>query len=272
MECKNEFVNDYSALIEDMGSISREKVLLRLDRKIGSLILEIMDEADSAYYNSSSHIIASDMFLLANSLTERHFSSKRFEPDDEMIELLGNELIRNVRTLKGKTRVVLTTGDVKRITIYKGDVAILGVRVFEDDRFDSEAMISCKKSKDIDTTMFRNVKVVSANYIFGTDGVFINASDKSFLDTFGNTGNDDFGINPDLKYYYMKYVDGNLRKTYIDRKNGRRIFYEGERKFESSFAPSILDALIVGGNNTGVYNTLYKQYVKGIDGGSYVVR
>ena len=218
-----------------------------------------LDYLDTAFM-SSTRQIAIYMAELAECITRRYFKGRHMELSDSMLDLL----IRDFRTALKRDgdrdvliKMIPATGvseknglisSVKGFTFYVGDEAVLGVRTFEDDRFNNEAMVSCDQSRE--NGFYKSCRVISKNYIFGENGVFVNASSRSFLDTFCDTGRDDFLFNPELEYYYFPYlgfIDGVGKYVYIDRSNGVRkvVFDEGEKLY--SFRPVLLDCAFVGG-------------------------
>ena len=95
--------------------------------------------------------------------------------------------------------------------------------------------------------------VVTKNYILGDNGIYINASDESFLSTFLDTGIENFPNNPEIKYNYIPY-NHNEKRTYVDRNKGISREYslkDGEVVCEEKrFSPPLLDSIICGSIKT----------------------
>ena len=250
-----------------------------LEMMIEEYILMIQSEARHLDYldtvfMSSTRQIAIYMAELAECITGRYFKGRHMELSDSMIDLL----IRDFRiTLKKddnrdvSIKMIPATGvseknglisSVKGFTFYVGNEAVLGIRTFEDDRFNNEAMVSCDQSRK--NGFYKSCRVISKNYIFGENGVFVNASKRSFLDTFEDTGKDDFLFNPDLEYYYFPYlgfIDGVGKYVYIDRSRGIRkvVSDEGEKVYR--FKPVLLDCAFMGGplkDNDEIFSQAFK--------------
>lgn len=266
---KGAFV-DYSDFVQKNGRIlakrkagfhSNEVLEMMIEEYVLMIQSEVrhLDYLDTAFM-SSTRQIAIYMAELAECITRRYFKGRHMELSDSMLDLL----IRDFRTALKRDgdrdvliKMIPATGvseknglisSVKGFTFYVGDEAVLGVRTFEDDRFNNEAMVSCDQSRE--NGFYKSCRVISKNYIFGENGVFVNASSRSFLDTFCDTGRDDFLFNPELEYYYFPYlgfIDGGGKYVYIDRSNGVRkvVFDEGEKLY--SFRPVLLDCAFVGG-------------------------
>lgn len=266
---KGAFV-DYSDFVQKNGRIlakrkagfhSNEVLEMMIEEYVLMIQSEVrhLDYLDTAFM-SSTRQIAIYMAELAECITRRYFKGRHMELSDSMLDLL----IRDFRTALKRDgdrdvliKMIPATGvseknglisSVKGFTFYVGDEAVLGVRTFEDDRFNNEAMVSCDQSRE--NGFYKSCRVISKNYIFGENGVFVNASSRSFLDTFCDTGRDDFLFNPELEYYYFPYlgfIDGVGKYVYIDRSNGvRKVFFdEGEKLY--SFRPVLLDCAFVGG-------------------------
>lgn len=266
---KGAFV-DYSDFVQKNGRIlakrkagfhSNEVLEMMIEEYVLMIQSEVrhLDYLDTAFM-SSTRQIAIYMAELAECITRRYFKGRHMELSDSMLDLL----IRDFRTALKRDgdrdvliKMIPATGvseknglisSVKGFTFYVGDEAVLGVRTFEDDRFNNEAMVSCDQSRE--NGFYKSCRVISKNYIFGENGVFVNASSRSFLDTFCDTGRDDFLFNPELEYYYFPYlgfIDGVGKYVYIDRSNGVRkvVFDEGEKLY--SFRPVLLDCAFVGG-------------------------
>lgn len=280
---KGAFV-DYSDFVQKNGRIlAKRKAGFHsnevLEMMIEEYVLMIrsaarhLDYLDTAFM-SSTRQIAIYMAELAECITGRYFKGRYMELSDAMIDLL----IRDFRTALKRDgdrdvliKMIPATGvseknglisSVKSFTFYVGNEAVLGIRTFEDDRFNNEAMVSCDQSRK--NGFYKACRVVSKNYILGENGVFVNASEKSFLDTFRDTGKDDFLFNPDLEYYYFPYlgfVDVVGKYVYIDRSEGIRkvVSDEGEKVYR--FKPVLLDCAFVGGplkDNDEIFSQAFK--------------
>lgn len=210
---KGAFV-DYSDFVQKNGRIlakrkagfhSNEVLEMMIEEYVLMIQSEVrhLDYLDTAFM-SSTRQIAIYMAELAECITRRYFKGRHMELSDSMLDLL----IRDFRTALKRDgdrdvliKMIPATGvseknglisSVKGFTFYVGDEAVLGVRTFEDDRFNNEAMVSCDQSRE--NGFYKSCRVISKNYIFGENGVFVNASSRSFLDTFCDTGRDDFFI------------------------------------------------------------------------------
>ena len=280
---KGAFV-DYSDFVQKNGRIlakrkagfhSNEVLEMMIEEYVLMIQSEVrhLDYLDTAFM-SSTRQIAIYMAELAECITRRYFKGRHMELSDSMLDLL----IRDFRTALKRDgdrdvliKMIPATGvseknglisSVKGFTFYVGDEAVLGVRTFEDDRFNNEAMVSCDQSRE--NGFYKSCRVISKNYIFGENGVFVNASEKSFLDTFRDTGKDDFLFNPDLEYYYFPYlgfVDVVGKYVYIDRSEGIRkvVSDEGEKVYR--FKPVLLDCAFVGGplkDNDEIFSQAFK--------------
>lgn len=280
---KGAFV-DYSDFVQKNGRIlAKRKAGFHsnevLEMMIEEYVLMIrsaarhLDYLDTAFM-SSTRQIAIYMAELAECITGRYFNGRYMELSDAMIDLL----IRDFRTALKRDgdrdvliKMIPATGvseknglisNVKSFTFYVGNEAVLGIRTFEDDRFNNEAMVSCDQARK--NGFYKACRVVSKNYILGENGVFVNASEKSFLDTFRDTGKDDFLFNPDLEYYYFPYlgfVDVVGKYVYIDRSEGIRkvVSDEGEKVYR--FKPVLLDCAFVGGplkDNDEIFSQAFK--------------
>lgn len=275
---------DYSDFVQKNGRIiAKRKAGFHsnevLEMMVEEYVLMIQSEARHLDYldtvfMSSTRQIAIYMAELAECITGRYFKGRHMKLSDSMIDLL----IRDFRTTLKKDdnrdvsiKVIPATGvseknglisSVKGFTFYVGDEAVLGIRTFEDDRFNNEAMVSCDQSRK--NGFYKSCRVISKNYIFGENGVFVNASKRSFLDTFEDTGKDDFLFNPDLEYYYFPYlgfIDGVGKYVYIDRSRGIRkvVSDEGEKVY--SFKPVLLDCAFMGGplkDNDEIFSQAFK--------------
>lgn len=275
----NDFVQKNGKIIANKKAGFHSKEMLEM--LIEEYVLMIKSESgrldflDPMFMNATRKTVGY-MAELAECITARYFNGKYMELSGSMIDLLIRDFRTSIRSEKNK-RVsikmlpVFGTSEtagliscVKGFNFFVNDEAILGIRTFEDDRFNNEAMVSCNQSRYHGFS--KASRLISKNYIFGENGVFVNASNRSFLDTFDDTGRDDFNFNPDLKYYYFpyaEYVDGNGKYSYIDRKEGIKKVFFGDFCKTYRFKPILLDCAFVGGplkNNEEVMEEAFKCY------------
>lgn len=216
-----------------------------LDEKIESTFLNILlNLADISTFDVSSDLV-SGMFTLANLITERFCEGKKFEPTDEMITLLSRELRMKIKNSDKKVNLVLGTGDtIKNVTLMLDNEAVLSIETFDDDRFKNDLMVSCNRVRN--TRQVTSARVVSPNYVFGDNGVYINAGDESFLDVFGKNDTEDFDSKLNLKYYYIDYSTPE-ESLLVDRSKGiKTTINASEKDFVSPFCIPMLNGIILG--------------------------
>lgn len=216
-----------------------------LDEKIESTFLNILlNLADISTFDVSSDLV-SGMFTLANLITERFCAGKKFEPTDEMITLLSRELRMKIKNSDKKVNLVLGTGDtIKNVTLMLDNEAVLSIETFDEDRFKNDLMVSCNRVRNI--RQVTSARVVSPNYVFGDNGVYINAGDESFLDVFGKNDTEDFDSKLNLKYYYIDYSTPE-ESLLVDRANGiKTTINASEKSFVSPFYTPMLSGIILG--------------------------
>ncbi len=216
-----------------------------LDEKIESTFLDILlNLADISRFDVSSDLV-SEMFTLANLITERFCEGKKFEPTDEMVALLSHELRMKIKNSDKKVNLVLGTGDtIKNVTLMLDNEAVLSIEIFDEDRFKNDLMVSCNRVRN--ARQVTSARVVSPNYVFGDNGVYINAGDESFLDVFGKNDTEDFDSKLNLKYYYIDYSTPE-ESLLVDRANGiKTAINASEKSFVSPFCAPMLNGIILG--------------------------
>ena len=203
---KNNFnpLSEYYDLYYETGTFGYKKNTVSLDGKIEDTIFDIIVDLNDVSRFDMSLDIVDKMFRLSSLITERFCNGKVFEPTNEMLTLLSRELEERLKNSDYNPYLVIGTGDViKSVNLLLGDEAVLSIETFDEDRFKNDLMVSCNRVRN--TRSVTSSRVVSPNYIFGDNGIYINAGNKSFLDVFGKSDTEDFDSLLDLKYYYIDY-------------------------------------------------------------------
>lgn len=216
-----------------------------LDAKIEDVYLDTLLDLDDIYRIDVSFDIVKRMFILQNLITERFCNGRGFLPMEEMVKLLSRELRAKIIESDERPKLVLETdGNIKSITMMLGDEAVLGIETFDEDRFTNDLMVSCNRVKNVRPVT--SARVISPNYIFGDNGVYINTGDESFLDTFKRTNTEEFDSTLELHYWYIDYSRPEER-VLVDRVHGLKdtITDTGEVKLGSFHAP-MLNGIILG--------------------------
>ncbi len=216
-----------------------------LDAKIEDVYLDILLDLDDIYRIDVSFDIVKRMFVLQNLITERFCNGRGFLPTAEMIKLLSHELRTKVIESDERPKAVLENdGNIKSVTIMLGDEAVLGIETFDEDRFTNSLMVSCNRVKN--ARVVTSTRVISPNYIFGDNGVYINAGDESFLDTFKRANTLEFDSTLGFYYWYIDYSRPEER-ILVDRVHGLKdtITDTGDVKPGSFYAP-MLNGIILG--------------------------
>lgn len=216
-----------------------------LDAKIEDVYLDTLMDLDDIYRIDVSFDIVKRMFILQNLITERFCNGRSFLPTEEMITLLSRELRAKVIESDERPKLVLETdGNIKGITMMLGDEAVLGIETFDEDRFTNDLMVSCNRVRN--ARPVTSTRVISPNYIFGDNGVYINAGEENFLDTFKRTDTEEFDSTLGLHYWYIDYSRPEER-ILVDRAHGLKdtITDTGEVKHGSFYAP-MLNGIILG--------------------------
>ena len=216
-----------------------------LDAKIEEVYLDTLLDLDDIYRIDVSFDIVKRMFILQNLITERFCNGRGFLPMEEMVKLLSRELRAKIIESDERPKLVLETdGNIKSITMMLGDEAVLGIETFDEDRFTNDLMVSCNRVKNVRPVT--SARVISPNYIFGDNGVYINTGDESFLDTFKRTNTEEFDSTLELHYWYIDYSRPEER-VLVDRVHGLKdtITDTGEVKLGSFHAP-MLNGIILG--------------------------
>lgn len=216
-----------------------------LDAKIEDVYLDTLLDLDDIYRIDVSFDIVKRMFILQNLITARFCNGRGFLPTDEMITLLSRELRAKVVESDERPKLVLETdGNIKSVTMMIGDEALLGIETFDEDRFTNALMVSCNRVRN--ARLVTSTRVISPNYIFGDNGVYINVGDESFLDTFRRSDTEEFDLTLGLHYWYIDYSRPEER-VLVDRAHGLKdaITDTGEVKFGSFYAP-MLNGIILG--------------------------
>lgn len=216
-----------------------------LDAKIEDVYLDTLLDLDDIYRIDVSFDIVKRMFILQNLITERFCNGRGFLPMEEMVKLLSRELRAKIIESDKRAKLVLETdGSIKSITMMLGDEAVLGIETFDEDRFTNDLMVSCNRVKNVRPVT--SARVISPNYIFGDNGVYINTGDESFLDTFKRTNTEEFDSTLELHYWYIDYSRPEER-VLVDRVHGLKdtITDTGEVKLGSFHAP-MLNGIILG--------------------------
>ena len=244
---KNNFnpLSEYYDLYYETGTFGYKKNTVSLDGKIEDTIFDIIVDLNDVSRFDMSLDIVDKMFRLSSLITERFCNGKVFEPTNEMLTLLSRELEERLKNSDYNPYLVIGTGDViKSVNLLLGDEAVLSIETFDEDRFKNDLMVSCNRVRN--TRSVTSSRVVSPNYIFGDNGIYINAGNKSFLDVFGKSDTEDFDSLLDLKYYYIDYSRPEER-VLVDRAHGLKdtITDTGEVKLGSFHAP-MLNGIILG--------------------------
>ncbi len=244
---KNNFnpLSEYYDLYYETGTFGYKKNTVSLDGKIEDTIFDIIVDLNDVSRFDMSLDIVDKMFRLSSLITERFCNGKVFEPTNEMLTLLSRELEERLKNSDYNPYLVIGTGDViKSVNLLLGDEAVLSIETFDEDRFKNDLMVSCNRVRN--TRPVTSSRVVSPNYIFGDNGVYINAGDESFLDTFKRTNTEEFDSTLGLHYWYIDYSKPEER-VLVDRAHGLKdtITDTGEVKLGSFHAP-MLNGIILG--------------------------
>lgn len=244
---KNNFnpLSEYYDLYYETGTFGYKKNTVSLDGKIEDTIFDIIVDLNDVSRFDMSLDIVDKMFRLSSLITERFCNGKVFEPTNEMLTLLSRELEERFKNSDYNPYLVIGTGDViKSVNLLLGDEAVLSIETFDEDRFKNDLMVSCNRVRN--TRSVTSSRVVSPNYIFGDNGIYINAGNKSFLDVFGKSDTEDFDSLLDLKYYYIDYSIPE-EKILVDRVKGIKttVMDNGKVKLDSFYAP-MLNGIILG--------------------------
>ena len=244
---KNNFnpLSEYYDLYYETGTFGYKKNTVSLDGKIEDTIFDIIVDLNDVSRFDMSLDIVDKMFRLSSLITERFCNGKVFEPTNEMLTLLSRELEERLKNSDYNPYLVIGTGDViKSVNLLFGDEAVLSIETFDEDRFKNDLMVSCNRVRN--TRSVTSSRVVSPNYIFGDNGIYINAGNKSFLDVFGKSDTEDFDSLLDLKYYYIDYSIPE-EKILVDRVKGIKttVMDNGKVKLDSFYAPMV-NGVILG--------------------------
>lgn len=244
---KNNFnpLSEYYDLYYETGTFGYKKNTVSLDGKIEDTIFDIIVDLNDVSRFDMSLDIVDKMFRLSSLITERFCNGKVFEPTNEMLTLLSRELEERFKNSDYNPYLVIGTGDViKSVNLLLGDEAVLSIETFDEDRFKNDLMVSCNRVRN--TRSVTSSRVVSPNYIFGDNGIYINAGNKSFLYVFGKSDTEDFDSLLDLKYYYIDYSIPE-EKILVDRVKGIKttVMDNGKVKLDSFYAPMV-NGVILG--------------------------
>ena len=244
---KNNFnpLSEYYDLYYETGTFGYKKNTVSLDGKIEDTIFDIIVDLNDVSRFDMSLDIVDKMFRLSSLITERFCNGKVFEPTNEMLTLLSRELEERLKNSDYNPYLVIGTGDViKSVNLLLGDEAVLSIETFDEDRFKNDLMVSCNRVRN--TRSVTSSRVVSPNYIFGDNGIYINAGNKSFLDVFGKSDTEDFDSLLDFKYYYIDYSIPE-EKILVDRVKGIKttVMDNGKVKLDSFYAPMV-NGVILG--------------------------
>ena len=244
---KNNFnpLSEYYDLYYETGTFGYKKNTVSLDGKIEDTIFDIIVDLNDVSRFDMSLDIVDKMFRLSSLITERFCNGKVFEPTNEMLTLLSRDLEERLKNSDYNPYLVIGTGDViKSVNLLLGDEAVLSIETFDEDRFKNDLMVSCNRVRN--TRSVTSSRVVSPNYIFGDNGIYINAGNKSFLDVFGKSDTEDFDSLLDLKYYYIDYSIPE-EKILVDRVKGIKttVMDNGKVKLDSFYAPMV-NGVILG--------------------------
>lgn len=244
---KNNFnpLSEYYDLYYETGTFGYKKNTVSLDGKIEDTIFDIIVDLNDVSRFDMSLDIVDKMFRLSSLITERFCNGKVFEPTNEMLTLLSRELGERLKNSDYNPYLVIGTGDViKSVNLLLGDEVVLSIETFDEDRFKNDLMVSCNRVRN--ARPVTSSRVVSPNYIFGDNGIYINAGNKSFLDVFGKSDTEDFDSLLDLKYYYIDYSIPE-EKILVDRVKGIKttVMDNGKVKLDSFYAPMV-NGVILG--------------------------
>lgn len=254
---KNNFnpLSEYYDLYYEIGTFGYKKNTVSLDGKIEDTIFDIIVDLNDVSRFDMSLDIVDKMFRLSSLITERFCNGKVFEPTNEMLTLLSRELGERLKNSDYNPYLVIGTGDViKSVNLLLGDEAVLSIETFDEDRFKNDLMVSCNRVRN--ARPVTSSRVVSPNYIFGDNGIYINAGNKSFLDVFGKSDTEDFDSLLDLKYYYIDYYIPE-EKILVDRVKGIKttVMDNGKVKLDSFYAPMV-NGVILGALKNSDENVL----------------
>lgn len=254
---KNNFnpLSEYYDLYYGIGTFGYKKNTVSLDGKIEDTIFDIIVDLNDVSRFDMSLDIVDKMFRLSSLITERFCNGKVFEPTNEMLTLLSRELGERLKNSDYNPYLVIGTGDViKSVNLLLGDEAVLSIETFDEDRFKNDLMVSCNRVRN--ARPVTSSRVVSPNYIFGDNGIYINAGNKSFLDVFGKSDTEDFDSLLDLKYYYIDYYIPE-EKILVDRVKGIKttVMDNGKVKLDSFYAPMV-NGVILGALKNSDENVL----------------
>lgn len=260
-------MKEYLDLYEEVGSIGFKKQNNVLDEKIEDTILDILfDLNDISRIDVSSDVVRR-MFDLANLITERFCDGKKFEVTDSMITLLSRELRENIKNSEHNPYLILGNNEeVKNVVLILGDVPVLGIDVFDDDRFSNELMISCNKVRGGKRPV--SARIISPSYILGDNGIYINSLESNFLDEFRKCDTEEFESSLNLKYYYVDYFRPE-DKIYIDRVSGIKLVTDEDIEQSTLFSKTMLDTIMLGGRNrtdSEIVNLIYKPVSNNFEG------
>lgn len=260
-------MKEYLNLYEEVGSVGFKKQNNVLDEKIEDTILDILfDLNDISRVDVSSDVVRR-MFDLANLITERFCDGKKFEVTDSMITLLSRELRENIKNSEHNPYLILGNNEeVKNVVLTLGDVPVLGIDVFDDDRFSNELMISCNKVRGGKRTI--SARIISPSYILGDNGIYINSLESNFLDEFRKSDTEEFESSLNLKYYYVDYFKPE-DKIYIDRASGIKLVNDEDIEQSTLFSKTMLDTIMLGGRNrtdSEIINLIYKPISNNFEG------
>ncbi len=245
--------NNYNPLFEylnfskDIGCFGSKRTIKELDeaieRRIAGILRYLESQSEYILYLN----VLDDFFELADLITERFFDGKKLYISGDTMLFLAKELKKNMISLERVPELFLDCDEaIRRVNLCSLDVgSLLGIFIFDEDRFSNELMVSCSKVRGENTKSA--ARVITPNYIFGENGVYINANDESFLDTFYGIDTLDFDSSVDLKYFYIDYRNPS-RKVFIDRVNGTKTVYENNQIKVSYFQKPLLDCVILGSN------------------------
>lgn len=260
-------MKEYLDLYEEVGSIGFKKQNNVLDGKIEDTILDILfDLNDISRIDVSSDVVRR-MFDLANLITERFCDGRKFEVTDSMITLLSRELRENIKNSEHNPYLILGNNEeVKNVVLTLGDVPVLGIDVFDDDRFSNELMISCNKVRGGKRPV--SARIISPSYILGDNGIYINSGEANFLDEFRKNDTEEFESSLNLKYYYIDYFKPE-DKIYIDRASGIKLVTDEDIEQSTLFSKTMLDIIMLGGRNrtdSEIVNLIYKPVSNNFEG------
>lgn len=238
---------EYLNYSKDIGYFGSKRTIKELDEDIERRIVGILRYLESQpEYILYSNVLDS-FFDLADLITERYFDGKKPYISGDTVFFLANELKKNMLHLEMMPELFVDCDEaIRRVNLCSSETgSLLGIFVFDEDRFSNELMVSCSKVRGENTKS--SARVITPNYIFGENGVYINATDESFLDTFYGIDTLEFDSTVDLKYFYIDYFNPR-RKIYVDRGAGFKTVYENNKFETTCFHKPLLDCVILGGN------------------------